>query len=89
MVGFSLAYIETLPEWFGATRIGLVRYMPVSKEVRGQGAGAQLFTFVRDWFSACGITRIERFVLKGLRASDFWEKQGFVPLLDRRFLEIQ
>ena len=88
VVGFSLAYIETLPEWFGGARIGLVRYMAVSEGARGKGTGGQLFAFVRDWFSSWGITRIELYVLKGLQASSFWEKMGFLPFVDRRFLEI-
>ena len=88
VIGFSLAYIETLPEWFGSTQIGLIRYLAVSKGTRGQGVGDQIFTFVKDWFSSFGIKRIELYVLNGLQASDFWNKKGFTPFMDRRFLEI-
>ena len=88
VIGFSLAYIETLPEWFGSTQIGLIRYLAVSEGARGKGIGDQIFTFIKGWFSSFGIKRIELYVLKGLQASDFWQKLGFTSFMDRRFLEL-
>ena len=46
LVGFSLAQIETLPEWFGAEQIGLIRYLAVSENYRGGGVGHETVTFV-------------------------------------------
>lgn len=68
--------------------IGLIRYLAVSGSAQGHGVGEQLFTYVRKWLKSFGINRIELYVLKGLRASNFWKKQGFAPFMDRRFLEI-
>ena len=55
VVGFCLAHIETLPEWFGRERIGLIRYVAVSEDSRGKGIGFQITTFVLDWFRSFGI----------------------------------
>jgi N-acetylglutamate synthase-like GNAT family acetyltransferase len=88
LIGFSLAHIKTLPEWFGSTRIGLIRYLAVSEGNRRKGVGNQIAIFVKDWFSSFGIKRIELYVLKGLPASDFWTKLGFIEFMDRRFMEI-
>ncbi|MBT8367892.1 MAG: GNAT family N-acetyltransferase [Deltaproteobacteria bacterium] len=88
VIGFSLAYIETLPEWFESTRIGLIRYLAVPEGAQGKGIGDQIFTFVKDWFSSFGIKRIELYVLNGLQASNFWKKIGFLKFMNRRFLEI-
>ena len=88
VVGFSLAYIETLPEWFGTQRIGVIRYLAVAENYRGGGIGLQLTIFVIDWFRSVGIGRAELHVLKGLPASRFWEKLGFKEFMDRRYLEV-
>jgi GNAT superfamily N-acetyltransferase len=88
LVGFSLAQIETLPEWFGAEQIGLIRYLAVSENYRGGGVGHEMVTFVIDWFRSLGISRAELHVLKGLPASGFWSKIGFKAFMDRRFREI-
>ncbi len=87
LIGFCLAHIETLPEWFGSNRIGLIRYLAVSEGNRGRGVGNQITTFVKDWFFSFEIKRIELYVLKGLPASKFWTKLGFIEFMDRRFLE--
>ena len=89
LIGFSLANIETLPEWFGSTRIGLIRYLAVSENNRRKGVGNQMATFVKDWFASFGIKRIELYVLMDLPASDFWKKIGFIAFMDRRFLEVR
>lgn len=86
--GFVLAYNETLPEWFGSERVGLIRYMAVSGNSQGRGAGREMVAFVMDWFRSLGIRRVELYVLKGLSASGYWEKIGFKPFMERRFLEI-
>lgn len=88
LIGFSLAHIETLPEWFGSEQIGLLRYLAVSESYRNRGAGYEMATFVIDWFRSLGISRIELYVLKGLPASRFWSKIGFNEFMDRRFIEI-
>ena len=59
LVGFSLALIEILPEWFGSEQIGLLRYQAVSENYRGRGVGHELITFVIDWYRSLGINRIE------------------------------
>jgi GNAT superfamily N-acetyltransferase len=88
LVGFSLARIETLPEWFGSEQIGLVRYLSVAEDHRGRGVGHEMAAFVIDWFRSLGIRRVELYVLKGLPASDFWSKLGLKEFMDRRFVEI-
>ena len=88
LIGFSLARIETLPEWFGSERIGLIRYLSVSENFQGEGVGHEMTTFVFDWFRSLGISRVELYVLEGLPASEFWSKIGFERFMDRRFIEI-
>jgi ribosomal protein S18 acetylase RimI-like enzyme len=88
LVGFCLAYIEGLPAWFGADKIGLIRYLAISKDHRQVGLGQKLVSFMLDWFRANGIKRVEVFVLQGIPASGFWGKLGFKEFMDRRFLEI-
>ena len=88
LVGFSLAQIEILPEWFGSEQIGILRYQTVSEKYQGKGVGNEMTTFVIDWFRLLGISRIELYVLKGLPASGYWSKIGFKEFLDRRFMEI-
>ena len=87
-VGFALARIEVLPEWFGSEQIGLIRYLAVAENFRGRGVGRALATFVLDWFRSVGIKRVELYVLKDLPASGFWSGMGFEVFLDRRFREI-
>jgi GNAT superfamily N-acetyltransferase len=88
LVGFTLAYIEELPEWFGKERIGLIRYLAVSEKQQGKGVGQQMASYVMEWFRTAGIKRIELYVLKGIPASGFWAKLGFKEFMDRRFLNI-
>jgi GNAT superfamily N-acetyltransferase len=88
LVGFSLAQIEILPEWFGSEQIGILRYQSVSENCRGRGIGHEMTSFVIDWFRSLGINRIELYVLKGLPASEYWSKMGFKEFMDRRFMEI-
>lgn len=88
LVGFSLALIEVLPEWFGSERIGLIRYQAVSKNFRGKGVGHAMTNFIIEWFRSKNISRIELYILKGLPAYDYWSKIGFKDFMDRRFLEI-
>jgi GNAT superfamily N-acetyltransferase len=87
-VGFCLAYIEGLPEWFDAEKIGLIRYLAVSKDYHQEGIGQMLVSFMLDWFRTNGIERVEVSVLKGIPATSFWSKLGFKKFMDRRFLEI-
>jgi N-acetylglutamate synthase-like GNAT family acetyltransferase len=88
LAGFCLAYIDGLPEWFGAEKIGLIRYLAVSKDYRRGGIGQKLVSFMLNWFSNNGIERVEVFVLKGIPASSFWAKLGFKEFMDRRFLKL-
>ena len=88
IIGFSLALIDTLPEWFESQRIGLIRYVAVLENNQSKGTGYKLATFVMDWFRSRGIKRVELYVMKGLKASDFWSKMGFEVFMDRRFIEI-
>ena len=88
LVGFSLAQIESLPEWFGSEQIGLIRYLSVSENFRGRGIGHGMASFIIEWFRTLGISRIELYVLKDLPASVFWSKIGFKVFMDRRFMEI-
>ncbi len=89
ILGFSLAYIEHLPEWFGQENIGLIRYLALSKNSQSQGIGTRIVDFMMNWFRDHKIKRVELYVLKGLPASHFWAKHGFVEFMDRRFLEIE
>ena len=82
LVGFSLAQIETLPEWFGGEQIGLIRYQAVAEDQRGQGIGGEMAVFVIDWFRSKSIRRVELYVLKDLPASRFWSKLGFKIFMD-------
>ena len=81
-VGFSLAQIETLPEWFGGEQIGFTRYQAVAEDQRGQGIGGEMAVFVIDWFRSKSIRRVELYVLKDLPASRFWSKLGFKIFMD-------
>ena len=89
LVGFTLALIEALPEWFGSERIGLIRYMAVSEDHRSKGVGYEMVNFVMNWFRSQNIQRAELYVLYGLPASGFWEKIGFKKFMDRRFMKIE
>ena len=86
--GFLLAFVEALPEWFGEEKIGLIRYLAVREGKQQKGIGQQLFDQSIQWFSSEKIKRVELYVLQGIPASDFWKKQGFRKLMDRRFLLI-
>ena len=88
LVGFSLALVEILPEWFGSEQIGLIRYQSVSKKFRGKGVGHAMTNYIIEWFRSKSISRIEVYVLKGLPASEYWSQIGFKEFMDRRFLEI-
>lgn len=88
LVGFALAQIDTLPEWFGSEQIGLIRYLSVSEPYRGRGVGQEMAAYVIDWFRSKGISRIELYVLKDLPAAGFWSKRGFKVFMDRRFMEV-
>lgn len=88
LVGFFLAQIEILPEWFGSEQIGIIRYQCVSENYRGKGVGHEMTTFAIEWFRSLGIRRIELNVLNGLPASGYWSKIGFKEFMDRRFIEI-
>ena len=88
LLGFTLAQVETLPEWFGSEQIGLIRYLAVSDTYRGKDIGQEMAAFTIDWFRSKGISRIELYVLKDLPASDFWSKVGFKVFMDRRYMEI-
>lgn len=85
IAGFCLAYIERLPEWFGAEKIGLIRYLAVANDHQSQGIGQELVVNTLDWFDTKEIERVEVFVLNGIPASRFWDKMGFKPFMDRRF----
>ena len=88
VVGFGLGMTETLPEWFGSRRLGLIRYVAVSPEARNQGFGQALVEHLLDWYRELGIDRVELYVLAGLQAERFWSRQGFKPFMDRRFIEL-
>ena len=88
ILGFTLAYVESLPEWFGSRRIGFIRYMGVSAEVRDKKIGTMMFEFVISRFREQKINRVELYVLSGLPAAAFWQKLGFSTFMERRFLEI-
>lgn len=88
LVGFTLAQIEFLPEWFGSEQIGIIRYQAVSKNYQGKGVGHEMTDFVMDWFRSLGISRIELNVLNVLPASKYWSKIGFKEFMDRRFIEL-
>lgn len=88
IVGFCLAYIEQLPEWFGAEKVGLIRYLAISQDYRQQGFGKKLVSYMLGWFRHHGIERVEVFVLEGIPASSFWDKLRFKTFMDRRFLLI-
>ena len=88
LAGFSLAFVETLPEWFGSEQIGLLRYLAVAEQYWGQGIGRDMANHVVDWFRSLGIKRMELYVLQGLPASGFWSKMGFRTFMDRRFMTI-
>ena len=87
-VGFALGLIDTLPEWFGSRRIGLIRYVAVSADVREQGIGQSLVDHLIAWYRSVGIERVELYVLAGLPAEGFWSRQGFKPFMDRRFITL-
>ena len=86
--GFLLAFVETLPEWFGEEKIGLIRYLAVREGMQQKGIGKKLFDKSMQWFRSERIKRVELYVLQGIPASGFWKKQGFRKLMDRRFLLI-
>ena len=88
LVGFSLAQIDTLPEWFGSEQIGLIRYLSVSELYQGRGVGQEMAAYIIDWFRSKDISRIELYVLKDLPASGFWSKMGLKVFMDRRFMAI-
>ena len=88
LMGFGLAQIETLPEWFGSEKIGMIRYLAVSESHQGKGLGWKISDFILDWFRAKGIKRVELYVLKDLAACGFWSRIGFKAFMDRRFKEI-
>lgn len=88
LVGFTLAQIEVLPEWFGSQKLGIIRYQAVSEEYQGKGAGRAMTDFVMAWYRSLGITRIELNVLDGLSSSKYWLKIGFKEFMHRRFIEI-
>lgn len=89
LLGFCLAHLDPLPEWFGSARIGLIRYLAVSEAAQDKGVGYRIATFVQDWFASQGVKRIELYVLRGLPASGFWEKIGYKVFMDRMFLKIK
>ncbi|MEL6676372.1 MAG: GNAT family N-acetyltransferase [Bacteroidota bacterium] len=86
--GYLLAYITPMPPWFELEKIGLIRYLNISEHHRGKGLGQMLFDESMRWFREQQIERVELYVLQGLSASQFWEKQGFTPLMERRYLEV-
>ena len=88
VVGFALGLIETLPEWFGSHRVGLIRYVAVSPEAQDQGVGHELVGHLIDWYRGLEIKRVELYMLAGLPAEGFWIKQGFKPFMDRRFITL-
>ena len=88
LVGFTLVYVESLPEWFETQQIGLIRYMAVSSVARGKKVGAMMFDFAIKWFRERRVNRVELYVLNGLPASGFWQKLGFSTFMERRFLEL-
>jgi len=88
ILGFLLAFIDTLPEWFGKEKLGLIRYLAVKEGHQQKGLGEDLLGHSLKWFKSEGIQRVELYVLEGIPASDFWKKQGFRKLMDRRFLLI-
>lgn len=88
LVGFTLAQIEILPEWFGSQKLGMIRYQAVSEDYQGKGVGSAMTDFVIDWYRSLGIIRVELNVLSGLSSSKYWSKIGFKEFMHRRFIEI-
>ena len=88
ILGFLLVLMDTLPEWFGEEKLGLIRYLAIKEGHQQKGIGKDLLDHSLKWFKSEGIQRVELYVLEGIPASDFWKKRGFRKLMDRRFLLI-
>lgn len=88
LVGFTLAQIEILPEWFGSQKLGMIRYQAVSEDYQGRGVGRAMTDFVIDWYRSLGIVRVELNVLSGLSSSKYWSRIGFKEFMHRRFIEM-
>lgn len=86
---YLLARIESRPPVFEKRRLGSIYDLAVSKHWRRQGIGESLYKESVLWFKKRKIDRIELTIAtSNPLAASFWEKHGFMPYHERRFLDI-
>ena len=86
---YLLARIDTRPPIFEDRKFGAIYDLAVSAPYRKQGVGEGLYKESVLWFKKRRIDRIELTVAtSNPLATRFWEKHGFRPYYERRFIEI-